>query len=102
MIHRFSRRMRSKVHSLTPSSTPVEPQGISLDRLAVGERAAVQRIAGGRAVAQRLLALGVTPGVELEMVQNYGRGPLIISVRGARLALGRGEAARIMVQTKSE
>lgn len=98
--HRIARRMRDKWHPSPTAAEPSDSQAISLDRLAAGERAAVQMIAGGRFVAQRLLALGVTPGVELEMVQNYGRGPLIIAVRGARLALGRGEAARILVQRK--
>jgi len=32
------------------------------------------------------------------MVQNFGRGPLIVLVRGTRLALGRGEAAKIKVK----
>jgi len=31
------------------------------------------------------------------MVQNFGRGPIIVMVRGTRIALGRGEAQKIIV-----
>jgi Fe2+ transport system protein FeoA len=30
-------------------------------------------------------------------MRNYGTGPIIVSVRGAQIALGRGEAGRIKV-----
>ena len=36
------------------------------------------------------------------MTQNYGRGPLIVMVRGTRVALGRGEAAQIFVDRKHD
>jgi Fe2+ transport system protein FeoA len=31
------------------------------------------------------------------MVQNYGNGPLIVLVRDTRIALGRGEAHKVLV-----
>jgi Fe2+ transport system protein FeoA len=31
------------------------------------------------------------------MVQNFGHGPLIVNIRGTRIALGRGEAAKVVV-----
>jgi len=76
-------------------------QEISLDRLSPGERAAVCSLSGGRTVSNRLVSLGFTPGVELEMVQNFGHGPLIVALRGTRVALGRGEAAKILVRRNS-
>jgi ferrous iron transport protein A len=45
----------------------------------------------------RLATLGFTPGAKLTMVQNFGRGPLIVSIRGTRIALGRGEATKVRV-----
>jgi Fe2+ transport system protein FeoA len=45
-----------------------------------------------------MTSLGFTPGAEVTVVQNYGRGPLIARVRDARIALGRGEAKKIHVQ----
>jgi ferrous iron transport protein A len=71
---------------------------IPLDMLNTGERAAVFSLSAGRAADNRLVSLGFTPGVELDMVQNFGHGPLIVALRGTRVALGRGEAAKILVR----
>ena len=68
-----------------------------LSSLPTGEKATVLSFGGGRAVNNRLASLGFTTGVDINMTQNYGFGPLIVTVRGTRVALGRGEAAQIMV-----
>jgi len=48
---------------------------------------------------RRLLDLGITPGEELAVVQSVPFGdPLVVIVRGMRLALRRREAAWIRVQ----
>lgn len=70
----------------------------SLAELIKGEHGTVLAFEGGRIVNNRLTSLGFTPGVEINVVQNYGRGPLIVIVRGSRVALGRGEARKIIVQ----
>jgi len=46
--------------------------------------------------------LGFTAGAEVAVVQNYGRGPIIVAVRDTRVALGRGEAAKIQVEVMRE
>jgi len=75
---------------------------ISLAELVEGERATLRSLADSRAVTNRLVSLGFTPGAKVDMAQNYGRGPLIVTVRGARVALGRGEAAKIFVERNLE
>ena len=50
-----------------------------------------------RCVVPRLLALGLTPGVELRVVQDNG-GPMLVSVRGSRVALGRELADNLWVE----
>jgi len=62
----------------------------------VGERVRLESIYGGKKLIRRLTALGLTPGVELSVVQDAG-GPLLVSVRDSRIALGRGMAYRVMV-----
>jgi len=69
-----------------------------LTALTPGEVGTVETVIGGRGFVSRLAALGFTPGARVMMVQNFGRGPLIVLVRGTRLALGRGEAAKIKVK----
>ena len=75
---------------------------MSLSELPVNERATILSFASGRLETSRLASLGFTPGVEVNMSQNYGRGPLIVTVRGTHVALGRGEAANIVVEHSEE
>jgi ferrous iron transport protein A len=71
---------------------------LPLTELQPNERAVVVEFACGRMAMKRLMALGFTPGAEVGMTQNYGRGPLIVNVRGGQVALGRGEARHISVE----
>jgi len=75
---------------------------ISLDKLVPGEQGIVLSFTDSRMVTNRLASLGFTPGVAIDMTQNYGHGPLIVTVRGTRVALGRGEAAKIFIQRGQE
>ena len=54
-----------------------------------------------KVLAVSLVSLGFTPGVGVDMVQNYGHGPLIVALRGTRVALGRGEANKILVRREA-
>ena len=58
-------------------------------------------LGGGRSVLQRLASMGFTPGASVEVIQNYGWGPLIVMTRGARVALGRGEARHVTVEREA-
>jgi ferrous iron transport protein A len=69
----------------------------SLSQLPSQSRAIVVALPRFRGLAERLISMGLTPGAELRMVQNRGRGPVIIEVHGVRLALGRGQAARVTI-----
>jgi Fe2+ transport system protein FeoA len=48
-------------------------------------------------VVHRLRELGLTPGVEVRVVQAAG-GPMLVSVRGSRVALGRDLAEKMWVE----
>jgi len=69
----------------------------SLAQLPSGARAVVAALPHSHGLAKRLIALGLTPGAEVCVLQNRGRGALIVEVHGARLALGRGQAERVAV-----
>jgi len=48
---------------------------------------------------KRLMDMGLTPGTKITVVKSAPfRGPIEVYVRGSRLALGRGMAARIIVE----
>ncbi|MFN2299555.1 MAG: ferrous iron transport protein B, partial [Anaerolineales bacterium] len=73
----------------------------ALADLPLGMRGAVACLHGGNDFIGRMTALGFTPGAEVEVVQNEEHGPLLVIVRGARMALGRGAASRIAVKPLS-
>jgi ferrous iron transport protein A len=61
-----------------------------------GQRVTIREIRGGRGLIGKLAAMGIYPGVEIEVVSNIP-GPLILNRGGVRLGLGRGMAQRIIV-----
>ena len=68
---------------------------IGLDELPTGGEAEIESLSGAGSVMSRLAALGFVPGSRVSMVQNRGRGPIIVSVIHTRVALGRSEAGSI-------
>jgi Fe2+ transport system protein FeoA len=51
--------------------------------------------------AKRLSDLGLTPGTKVTVVKSAPfHGPLEVTVRGSRLAIGRGMAGRILVDVE--
>jgi len=73
-----------------------------LTTLSIGQRATVLGLRGGGGFVARLAALGFTPGAEVVMVRNYGRGPLIVTVLDTQIALGRGQARRVLVRPEGK
>ena len=70
---------------------------VPLADLNVGSVGLVRSLKGGHRLISRLAVLGFTPGAPVTVMRNHGIGPMIVSVRGAQIALGRGEARRILV-----
>lgn len=96
MSHYTRRRLFFKRQQPLREVSP--DQLLPLSELASGEKGTFVELRGGWGMKGRLTSLGFTPGVSVSMVQNYGWGPLIVEVRGTRVALGRHEAQRILVQ----
>lgn len=71
---------------------------IPLSEVKAGSCALVHGLQGGKELSNRLLVLGFTIGVEVTVLQNMGYGPIIITVRDGRIALGRGEAKKVIVE----
>lgn len=63
-----------------------------------GLKVRVARIASEADLKARLAAMGLLPGVEIEVLGQPKKGPLIVSVMGGRLMLGRGMAEKIAVR----
>lgn len=58
----------------------------------------IRALTGGHTFVSRLACLGFTPGVPLRVLQNSGRGPVLVALRDTRVALGRGEARQVLVE----
>lgn len=81
-----------------PTALPPSPSGVvPLTALRAGQQGLLRAVAGGRALTARALALGLVPGTPIRVARTLG-GPVVIEVRGSRLALGRGMAQRIWVE----
>lgn len=68
-----------------------------LSELPDGFRGVVARVTGGRELAARLAAMGLTAGTEILVLQNRGYGPVLARVRDTRIAFGRGQADLVTV-----
>jgi ferrous iron transport protein B len=70
---------------------------MQLLELETGRKATIERLRGGRHILSRLAALGFTPGAVITIIRRSDHGPLLVSLRGSRVAIGQGEAAHISV-----
>lgn len=68
-----------------------------LSMMAEGSRAIVTAIQGGHGLNRRLAEMGVFVNSEIALIRTGG-GPVVVEVRGSRLAIGRGMAQRVMVR----
>ncbi len=72
----------------------------SLIHITPGQTGIVDHMHGGREFVNRLAGMGFTIGAQVTVISNPGYGPIVVSIRGAHVALGRQEATRIQVMTE--
>lgn len=92
--------MAAEAKGPAPESSGIQGERVPLSRLRPGEQGEIAELLGGQTLRSRMLSLGLTPGAPVTILQNYGHGPLIIRVRDTRVALGRGEAEKVMVRRR--
>jgi ferrous iron transport protein A len=69
--------------------------------LCMAGRGMVVRVVGIRAgggLTRKLADMGLVPGEEIRLVNCQGAGPVLIDLKGSRLALGRGMAMKVIVE----
>jgi ferrous iron transport protein A len=69
---------------------------IPLTNLKSGERCTISSICCGKDLMKRLCDMGIVQGKTIKVSRNNS-GPLIIEVLDSRIAIGRGQANKIMV-----
>ena len=70
---------------------------LALGDAAPGTPLKVERILGGHRLTSRLSAMGIIPGEIVTVLQNDNGGPILLDVKGTRVALGRGIAVAVIV-----
>ena len=68
-----------------------------LSMVSSGEVVEIVAIRVGWGLQRRLVEMGLNPGVQIRVMNSQRPGPVVIDVRGSRLALGQGVAHKIMV-----
>lgn len=69
-----------------------------LSSMKEGQCAVIQDLDGDLRFVSRASAMGFTPDTQVTMLQNMGKGPVLVYVRDTQVALGRSEADKIMVE----
>ena len=70
---------------------------VPLAFLLENKQATVVEVVGGRGLVRRLYELGFTPGTKVRVISSSSPGPVLVDVKGARIALGRGVTMKIIV-----
>jgi len=86
---RYDSKMSSPKH--TNANMPLAMAGM-------GRSLRVVRINAGNGLCERLSAMGLVPGATLEILSDGHKGPMIVSVKGSRIILGRGMALKVLVE----
>jgi len=74
---------------------------ITLDSIGDNKKVKVVSVAGGWGIRQRLGCLGIHPGNIITVKRSaIMRGPILISVHGNQVALGRGVARKVVVEAE--
>jgi len=68
-----------------------------LSMVSPGTKVKIRHVRGGWGLQRRLADMGLTPGVEVMVISGQCPGPVVLEVRGSRLALGHGVAHRVVV-----
>lgn len=71
---------------------------VSLDKAGCGKDFFIKELKGDTHFFSRAIGMGLTPGTEIVVLQNFKIGPLIVYLRDSNVALGRKEAKKVMVE----
>ena len=68
----------------------------SLIELNSGDNGTVKKICAGGCATKRLYEMGFNTGAKVKIIKNDA-GPVIVSLSGNKIAIGRGLAQKIMI-----
>lgn len=89
-------RHKLQIYGLCEKCRSARQPSMPLAMASPGERVRVEKLTGGHAAKRQLEELGLNLGVEVEVISANG-GPMVLAVKGTRLAMGRGVAQKVLV-----
>jgi ferrous iron transport protein B len=89
---------QSGSQSLPQNNGKSKNQQNTLSNLPSGKSGFVCHLEGEKEFINRITSLGFAIGAQVTVLRNQGQGPMIVSIQGAHIALGRNETDLIQVQ----
>jgi len=84
----FRNRANQNINYNSPLTLQTAPAGVPLQ---------VTAIQAGHTAAARLASMGIFPGETLRIVQRENSGPILVEIKGTRIALGQGISEKVLV-----
>lgn len=63
-----------------------------------GKKVILTYIQAGFELKNRMSALGIIPGIEIEVLKNLSNGPFMIKIKDSKIAIGRAIALKLIVE----
>lgn len=76
----------------------IEGLTMPLYMLPENKEAKIEEIRGGRGLIRRLSDMGFTYGTKVKMLHSSSQGPVLVDIRGSKIALGKGVSMKIYVK----
>ena len=95
-LHNFLYEDRDKTFPVKEGKMPTNESYLPITSLADGEEGIIRDITGGHALISRLAGMGIVLNTKIRFLHASG-GLVIVQVAETRVALGHGEAAKILV-----
>ena len=86
---------KTTIYGICSTCKKKESGAIPLSTLSPGEKALVTTVVGGTNLKNKLLDMGLVTDEPIEVLSKSG--PVIVGVKGSRIAIGKGIAQKIMV-----
>lgn len=74
------------------------PSCICLNQVESNTEVELLELCNSKHLNKKLKAMGLTAGITLRVIHNEKDGPVVLNVRGSKLALGHGMSQKIFVR----
>lgn len=89
---------KQKIARNTHEHCNLDKECVFLNDVKKNTHVTLEELYNNRGLKQKLRDMGLTKGVEFKVVNNSNDGPVVVNLRGSKLALGNGMSQKIMVR----